>query len=286
MKFRAVVLDLDGTFLRSDKQVSNRNRDAVLSCHRAGINIIFATARPPRTVARLLPEPLREIASFVYYNGAHSVCKRSNVELHESLPSLLGAEIMDFCLERCPEAELSMEIRDEWFSLREVDYSSAMGVDARPVVRSVSELRIQEATKILLTGVTDLEALLDRFGKHVNIIATDNGELIQIMSLSASKEQAVAKLCDHYQVESESVIVFGDDHNDKGLFATFGYSVAMGNAIEELKSMCDEIAESNDEDGVAKVLERLRADRFCRPKSDVFPPYDHAARIRPTGERL
>lgn len=56
-------------------------------------------------------------------------------------------------------------------------------------------------------------------------------------------------------------MVFGDDVNDIGMFRLCGHAVAMGNAIDELKAIADEIADTNDCDGVAKVLERMLAEK-------------------------
>jgi len=77
------------------------------------------------------------------------------------------------------------------------------------------------------------------------------------MPLNASKELAVTRLCNNYNISMDSVIIFGDDHNDLGLFKTTGYSIAMGNAINELKEIADEVTDSNDQDGVAIILEKL-----------------------------
>ncbi|GIO41577.1 hypothetical protein J41TS4_13350 [Paenibacillus apis] len=55
----------------------------------------------------------------------------------------------------------------------------------------------------------------------------------------------------------ENVMVFGDDFNDIGLFNICGWPVAMGNSIDELKLRSREITETNDNDGVAMILERL-----------------------------
>ncbi len=256
MKFSVVVLDLDGTYLNSNKQVSERNLAAVLACFNSGMKIIIATARPPRAVKWFLPDQLQSIAAFVYYNGAQVICRHSNTELYESIPAPLTAKIIDFCLNLNPNMELTMEVRDEWFSLRELDYSVTMNVKANPVVKSLNQLKQYEATKILLSGAIEIKQIYETFGQQVNIIATDNNQLLQIMPMNASKEQAITKLCEIYNLEADSVIVFGDDHNDIGLFKTFGYSVAMGNAIPELKELADEITESNDQDGVALILEK------------------------------
>ena len=231
---------MDGTLLNSNKEVSKRNLDAVLSCYLKGMRIIFATARPPRAVNWFLPQELLDIGAFVYYNGAQVICKETKIEINESIPANVTTEILDYCLKCNPEIELTMEVKDEWFSSRESD-----------------ELKQYDATKILLSGNNDSSGLLKKFEGKVNILITDNNQLIQIMPLLAAKELAITKLCELYHVELDSVIVFGDDHNDVGLFKKAGYAIAMGNAIRELKEIADEITADNDENGVAISLERF-----------------------------
>lgn len=80
---------------------------------------------------------------------------------------------------------------------------------------------------------------------------------MQISNLGAAKELAVLKLCDIYGINLEEVVVFGDDTNDIGLFHICGRSVAMSNAVQDLKDIANEITTTNDEDGVALVIERL-----------------------------
>ncbi|CAM4347476.1 HAD hydrolase family protein [Paenibacillus alkaliterrae] len=77
------------------------------------------------------------------------------------------------------------------------------------------------------------------------------------MNKSVSKETGILKLCSHFGVESSEVMSFGDDFNDIEKFRVFGYSVAMLNAVQELKELADEITDTNVDDGVAKVLERF-----------------------------
>lgn len=103
--------------------------------------------------------------------------------------------------------------------------------------------------------VMELEVLHQRYGEHVNIIETDAGELIQIMSKQASKENAISTLCQMGGISLEKVVAFGDDFNDLGLFRLCGHSVAMGNAVLQLKEMATLVTDTNDNDGVAKILE-------------------------------
>lgn len=257
MKLSAVVLDLDGTYLNAKKEVTPRNLAAVLECNRRGIRIIFATARPPRAVKEFLPEQLLSIGSFVYYNGAQVVCRQSQTEYYESIPSSLTAEIMAYCIGIHPDSELTMEVRDQWYSLRPLHYMDMMTTKSNPIVMTLDELQQHDATKILLTNFEHAELFIQKFGQRVNVLITDNDTVMQIMPLEASKEGAVKRLCEDFNVVADSVIVFGDDHNDIGLFKMLGYPVAMGNAINDLKELARETTASNDEDGVAIVLERL-----------------------------
>jgi predicted HD superfamily hydrolase involved in NAD metabolism len=253
----AIVLDLDGTLLNSRKEVSLRNAKAVLDCHRQGIHIIFATARPPRTVNKILPEELLSIGSFIYYNGAQYACTGTGLEWHESIDAALTAQVLDFCIARDPQIEISMEVRDEWFSARPLDYSEGLRTDHNPVVKTLEQLRELSATKVLLTRCGFFEELRTAFAGSVNLLLTDNGQLVQISSPQASKEAGVSRLCGSLGIPLDEVMAFGDDYNDLGLFRICGWPVAMGNAIPELKEIAAEITCTHDEDGVALVLETL-----------------------------
>ena len=72
---------------------------------------------------------------------------------------------------------------------------------------------------------------------------------------NATKECAIEFLCSHLGISAESIIAFGDDHNDVGMLKLCGTGVAMGNAIEEVKKAADFVTLTNDEDGVAAFLE-------------------------------
>ena len=77
------------------------------------------------------------------------------------------------------------------------------------------------------------------------------------MRLGISKESAIANLAERLDISLEKTMVFGDDFNDLGLFKLCGIPIAMDNSIEELKSIANYNTTSNDEDGVANILEKL-----------------------------
>ncbi|WP_158299291.1 HAD family hydrolase [Paenibacillus antri] len=258
--FSAVVLDLDGTLLDKDKNVSERNKKAILNCYANGMKVIFATARPPRAVKALLPEELLSIGSFIFYNGAFISCKTTGTEEHVPIDVQLSNELLEFCLQEYRNIEISFEVKDEWYSLTEIDYSMIQRRKGDPTVKTLNELREYEPTKILITSFGDGAPILDKFSSRLHMVVTDHGKLLQIMNIKVSKENGVQLLCNRLGIDVSRIIAFGDDHNDRGLFSIAGYSVAMGNAIAELKEAANEVTANNDDDGVAQVLERVAAE--------------------------
>jgi Cof subfamily protein (haloacid dehalogenase superfamily) len=251
MMYSAVVVDLDGSLLNRDKYVSERNLNAILNCFKNGMKVIFATARPPRAVNSLLPKELISIGSFIFYNGALISCKTTGIEEHVPIDLKLSNELLDFCVQRYPNIEISFEIKDKWYSLTEIDYSMIQRRKGDPIVKTLSELKEFVPTKILITSFGDGIPLLDKFSSKLNMVITDHGKLLQVMSRSVSKENGIKLICNRMGIELSRIITFGDDYNDLGMFKISGYSVAMGNAVEELKQKASEITANNDDDGVA-----------------------------------
>ncbi|MGG4492681.1 Cof-type HAD-IIB family hydrolase [Brevibacillus reuszeri] len=256
MKPKVIVLDLDGTLLNSKKQISKRNMLALQKVKAEGIPVIFATARPPRAV-NYGDIHLFSFGTVVFYNGGLFRCDVTNREIHHSIAKELVASIFDYCLSVDPEANISVEVKDEWITYKSLDYREMMKTTTNPIITSKEKIKSYDCTKILLTDWNHFEHLVTKFGDQVNIISTDDGKLIQIMSLKASKENAVTYLIESQGYKMCDVMCFGDDFNDLGLFQACGISIAMGNAIQELKETATEITETNDNDGVAILLERV-----------------------------
>ena len=104
--------------------------------------------------------------------------------------------------------------------------------------------------------ITDVRALgLDGF-----TVTHSGAPFVEILADGVNKAWAVAKLCEHLGIDRAEVLAFGDAPNDAELLAWAGRGVAMANAHPEALVAADEVAGSNEEDGVAAVLERLLDD--------------------------
>jgi Cof subfamily protein (haloacid dehalogenase superfamily) len=258
---KAIVLDLDGTLLNSDKLISPRNCVAITKCYELGIHIVVATARPPRAADKFMKD-LPFVDYKLFYNGALISCASKQVKRHISIPADVSQQIIQFISSTDPHAMLSFEVNDAWYTsiLLQDSQRSHLGIgpaDPSPEIVDSDFINSLSPTKILVSGYDSWDELVAPFGNHVNVISTDGGTLVQIMHKLASKENAVQWVLDEIEVSKENVMVFGDDYNDLGLFRVCGIPIAMGNGVTELKKLAKHVTESNDNDGVAVALEKF-----------------------------
>lgn len=261
-RIQAAVCDLDGTLLDSTRGLSQRTLSALMRCKEANLPFLIATARPPRAVAAL---PLTLFHSAIYYNGALLVNHSTGQRIHTPIDTLIGMDIIQSAHQRHPEAIISVECDDSWFVLgnsaeEDLAHFGLRQQDIRPKSLSVVELTGYCPTKILISHASIDFRLLNTWRQRAHVVVTDNGQLIQIMAKNVSKESGLATLTRELQLELATVMVFGDDYNDMGLFESCGFPIAMGNAIDELKNIACLTTATNDEDGVALILERWLAE--------------------------
>ena len=248
---RVIALDLDGTLLGSDGAVSPRNAAAVQACAERGLRVVIASARPPRSVGRLLP-PDFPAQTWVCYNGAE-VWHAGERVIHRALAPDAARELIA-CLEGyAPQASIAVECDDQLFANRPL---------RQPWEHCVVDLRaavIRPISKIVFAAdeSADLRALAACLPSEYSLVVTDGGSLGHIMAPGVSKALSLAALLADWGLTLDDVIAFGDDANDLDLIAAAGTGVAMGNAIPDLKAAADLVTASNDDDGVALVLERI-----------------------------
>ncbi len=260
MRPKAIVFDLDGTVLNSNKEISKRNLAAIYSLHDYNIETIFATARPPRVTNFEGFEKLSHHSYMVYYNGAYYRCTKNLDDCHFGIERKLAAEAIEFIEEIDCDAVVTFEIKDKLYGYKDIDYGVLDFMKKKsynPEIVHIDFLKNQELTKILIADFDYSQEIAQKFRGKLNVIVTDDGRLVQVMSKKVGKEIAVATIAKNLGITMNDIMCFGDDYNDYELFKAVGHSVAMGNAVDDLKEIASEVTLTNDEDGVAHVLERI-----------------------------
>ncbi len=257
---KAVVFDLDGTVLNSDKKISKRNLNAIESLHDVNIDTIFATARPPRVTNFEGFEELSHHSYMVFYNGAYYRCTKNLDDCHFGIDRKTAKKAIEYIEELDHDAVVTFEIKDKLYGYKDIDYGVLDFMKKKsyhPEIVDVDYLKNQELTKILIADFDYSQEIAQKFRGKLNVIVTDGGRLVQVMSKKVGKEIAVGTIAKNLKISMKDIMCFGDDYNDYELFKAVGHSVAMGNAVEDLKKVASEVTLTNDEDGVAHVLERI-----------------------------
>lgn len=262
----AVAVDLDGTVLNSQSVITARNKDALLRALAAGIPLAIATSRPARVIDHLVGEEVADACSLVQMNGSLAEGRWPLEGLHKRPvcpdDAALTADIVESI---APDARMTVELDGWTFGVSHIvdalDLWSFTGATADTMI-SVSEALRCTPAKVSINGMgKDLSFLADEIRRQVSaataLVPNHNMTFINVVHQDATKQGALAALLEPAGVELGDVLAFGDDVPDLGLVSACGISVAVANAIPEIKYAARYETASNDDDGVALVLEKL-----------------------------
>ena len=262
---RLIATDLDGTLLRPDRTISDRTRAALARAQERGIVVVLATARAPRTT-RLFAESAGVSGHAICANGAiiydlardelvghqtleAATARRLIVALRDALPGVCFGLVQgkDFACE--PDYAATARFEDHGRLLEEMSVGDALAFLATPLTKLV--VRHPERTPL------DLLAAVQGFGFD-GFEATHSGApFLEIVAANVTKAWALASLCERLGIIPSEVVAFGDAPNDAAMLRWAGLGVAVANAYPAALDAADEVTLSNEEDGVAVVVERV-----------------------------
>lgn len=264
--YRAIATDLDGTLLRTDKSVSPRTRAAVLAAEAAGMLVVIATGRPPRWIAPIV-EALGDRGLVVCANGAavYDPARHELVERIELLPDVAHA-IVDDVEAAYPDAVLGLEqgfdfAVDESITRQDVDLAGSWnleGLHVGPIRSFLDEPVLKLIVRLPHPAPEGTAARVQELvGDRALVTHSTSESFLELSHPAVHKAAAVERLLVTSDVAAEQVVAFGDMPNDLELIRWAGLGVAVANADPRLKAAADEVTASNDDDGVAIVIERL-----------------------------
>jgi len=251
MKIRAMVFDLDRTLLRSDKTISSYTKAVLERCREKGIYSIIATARPPRAIG-VYEEMIRPDAT-VSMNGASL---RMNGREMRSVSMEAGkANALIRQIDRLlPGRPWSLEVTSGLYA--NFDTSAVWDGPPAPMV-NIDTVPDEPAYKVLVSLWTAEDAeILRPIVPEDAYLEIAEGKLGMFIHRDATKLQGVLTALRLLNVNKKEAVSFGDDLADIEMLKALGCGVAVENALDEVKAAADEVTGSNEEDGVAKWLEK------------------------------
>jgi Cof subfamily protein (haloacid dehalogenase superfamily) len=266
MKVQLVASDLDGTLLRTDGMVADRTRDTVHRIREA-VPFVIATGRPPRWV-HPVADDLKHHQIAVCSNGAVTIDLSDGGRVIDQnlLSAHTALDAVNAVLNVLPDAAFAVD-SIAGFS-HTPNYVPKWELPEGVRVAPIDDLLTEPCLKVLFRHRDMDQALLNLLiqavGDSGSITYGASGPavsladtLIEIMSPGVSKASALQRYCDANGIDPVNAVAFGDMPNDFEMIAWAGHGVAMANGHPELKRIAQEVALSNDEHGVARILDRL-----------------------------
>jgi Cof subfamily protein (haloacid dehalogenase superfamily) len=275
-----VASDVDGTLLASHGALSRRTADELRTLQEEGVVVVALTARPVRLLR--VVEPLWSLVRYaVCDNGATTWDTRRGRLVTATTWGPRDLDVLAHELRvRVPALSLALETFEGTIAEHEFARLAGDQIDVA-VTRTVRVLTpAGAATKLMaIASGYGPEELCAALAPSLNTrcrLTHSGSAYVEIGPPSTSKAAALAVLCEQWGLHAEDVVAFGDMPNDTELLAWAGVGVAMGNAHPAVLAIADDVALSNDEDGVAHWLASLRRRRHQRRPADCAGDPDTA----------
>jgi 5-amino-6-(5-phospho-D-ribitylamino)uracil phosphatase len=286
--YRMVAIDLDGTLLHQDGTMGQRTSRALQAAVKQGIRVVVCTGRRFRTTLPILTE--LKLAVPVIVHGGLLIKDAGTYETlyHSYLPKDFSLEAIKFLKAHGVAPIVYVDLFSQGIDIYLDNARDGHPFHLKYLERNRANCHfVGDVTQVFCPQTIHIGALADRlslerlnvriereFGTtarhHIMNNTNEEGAFLEIMSPGNSKWRALSRLIELEGFTAEQVIGIGDEVNDLEMIRHAGLGVAMGNAIPAVKAVANYITHSNEEDGVAHVVER-----FLLKEAEDDPPRTH-----------
>ena len=259
---KLVATDLDGTLLHTDGTVTERTRRALLAVEDLGVTVVFVTGRPIRWMDGLWEHVGGHGLAICSNGGIVYDVREHAVRRARPIPTRLGLEVAQVLRRDVPGTTFALETTEGFAKeptfLPHVDDQDRAELAVGPLEQVFGD----NVVKLLgLHQELDAEAFWRAVEHSVGHLVTTTwssiGALVEMSAPGVSKASTLELVCREHGIEASEVVAFGDMPNDLALLEWAGTSYAMANAHPLVRDLADNVAPSNQEDGVAAILEKL-----------------------------
>jgi len=268
---KLLCVDMDGTLLNTRGEISKRNIDTIKKVHEKGVKVTICTGRI-FTSARYFADLIGIKVPIIATNGSYirekdrdeiiykavlgkrkceevlRVLRKYEIYPHFNTPDTVFTEKIIYTSQNYTNMnkslpknrQIDIQVVEDWdlvFNKYEDEILKCICID--------EDIEKIKAAKKELKSNEELEVVSSRM---------DNFE---VMNKGVSKGRAVEVLAGFYNIKQEEIMCIGDNENDISMIKYAGMGVAMGNAEEFVKDIADYVTTTNDDDGVAKAIDKL-----------------------------
>lgn len=263
--YKLVALDMDGTLLDNNKTIPEENIRAIKEASKSGVKIVLATGRPLVGIKKYLDilELTSEDNFSIIYNGA---LIQNNINKKIISQNLLNYNDLMYFYNLSKKFDIHMNVftKDSCISYKSGKYSVLeakwSNIDIQIVDFNNLDKNIEIAKIIFADDPELISKVEDNLGDNIYSkygIAKSAPYFMEFFNRQINKGIAVKKYADSLNIAKEEIICIGDAGNDIEMIKSAGLGVAMENAFPEIKDIADYTTLSNEDAGVAHVIDKF-----------------------------
>lgn len=269
MDYQVIVLDLDGTLTNRDKIITPRTKEALMKAQDLGKTVVLASGRPTMGVMPLARElELERYGGYVLsFNGGMIVnCKTRETVFQSQLPPEINGKVIGQAVEHRVNV---MTYQGDRIVATDAQFRY-IALESRVCHMEVTEIRDPEklkeyvtfpVPKFILTEEDEYLALVEpkvkaAMGEDFSVYRSDPYYL-EVLPKGIDKAKSLERFLEVAGYRREEMIACGDGYNDLSMIQFAGLGVAMENGVLPVRQAADYITWSNNDDGVAHVVEKF-----------------------------
>ncbi|MER2138940.1 MAG: Cof-type HAD-IIB family hydrolase [Succiniclasticum sp.] len=262
MAIKLIASDMDDTLLNSKTKLSERNAAAIRKAIDAGIVFLIATGRMYVSV-KPYADTLGLDVPLVTYNGALVKGSKSGKVYYEHPLKLETAlELLAYCKEKGYYIQ-SYQGDELWVKEAtefSAEYTRISGIPATPVGERLYHPETAPYKLLAMTKPEEFQKvwqdIQQQFAGKV-VVTSSRDNFLELMEPGVNKWNAVKAVAEVYGIKPEEIMCIGDSNNDLSMIENAGIGVAVANAKPAVRAAAKLVTVSNDEDGVAQVIEQV-----------------------------
>ena len=262
---KLIALDIDGTLLNSNHQISRKTKDTLSKAMEKGHKVVLVSGRAPVGVFHLAEElNFEKFGGLISGNNGATIINYRNRELVSDHTLDLDLVKNIFDVTKDLDASILLYRGSDLISSKD-NKAFRANLEAQPlnpiIIENIRDTIDYSPNKIIFVEeadpIDDLITIVDNNFKDMVEYIKSLPFLFEIMPKGLSKGKSLLEIAELYGIDQKDIIAFGDEMNDVTMLEVAGIAVAMGNAVSPIKEIADYVTLSNDEDGIADYLEKF-----------------------------
>ncbi len=275
--YKLVCIDMDGTLLNKNHVVSEENKKALKRATELGVNIaistgrIFASAKIYANVTGIKAPLICSNGAYVrekdsdeilfksvlneeVLNSIYNIIKKHNLLAYFDTPYgiISDTKIPENDSHRIMNELVNNEDKIKFYEFS--DFKEAFNLYKNDILKAII-IETKNSSKI-----DEIKGEVESLKEDIDIVHSWNGA-IEVMAKGTSKGEAVKLIAKRLNIKKEEIMCIGDSENDLSMLKEAGFAVVMGNAEDSVKKYADYVTDTNENNGVSKVIEKFILDK-------------------------